>query len=100
MHVKIIENTRFSEAFMPKIHKNCDDGMSARNDRSVSSSRVDRKTYLPPAYLERRAAPLFTKAHRRSCQSFVKNVTDRFSYISPALFSERAGFLIYENRIR
>lgn len=38
MHVKIIENTRFSEAFMPKIHKNCDDGMSARNDRSVSSS--------------------------------------------------------------
>ena len=25
---------------------------------------------------------------------------DRFSYISPALFSEGAGFLIYENRIR
>ena len=48
MHVKIIENTRFSEAFMPKIHKNCDDGMSARNDRSVSSSGyIGKRICLP-----------------------------------------------------
>lgn len=100
MHVKIIENTRFSEAFMPKIHKNCDDGMSARNDRSVSSSRVDRETYLPPAYLERRAAPLFTKAHRRSCQSIRKKCHRQIFLYFACSFFGKSRFLIYENRIR
>ena len=99
MHVKIIENTRFSEAFMPKIHKNCDDGMSARNDRSVSSSgQIGKRICLPRIWKGEQHLCL-PKHIGEAVKAFVKNVTGRFSYISPALFSERAGFLYYECRI-
>ena len=67
--------------------------------------RVDRETYLPPAYLERRAEPEIYKRSCRMSKHLQRTASGRFfeymasSLCLPALFSERAGFLYYECRI-